>query len=231
MTAANRLRTENIPSNTHSNRHANRLQTASNRLRAHTLSIERVFSSARTVGRPFGRRLVQAYPPRALSNSRDTRHVRDMGALITEHPQAKTVRERPISKRLRQAIRLVLSGECATQKAAAMRVGITPEWFSKALRKDKIRAFCENETRRTIEAGQMPAAARLLKLLDARSEHVQFDASRHLLALNSITPPERGAPLVNIAITPGYVVDLRGPAPDGEELPPIVDVPPNGVVT
>jgi hypothetical protein len=126
---------------------------------------------------------------------------------------AKPVRERRVSKRIAEVVRLLLTGECKTQKAAAERVGMNVTYLSEVLRKPHVRVFIERRTRETIANGTLRASARLVELLDASSEHVSFDASKHLLALNGHQPPSGPAALVNINIQAGYVIDLSDDPP------------------
>jgi hypothetical protein len=76
--------------------------------------------------------------------------------------------------------------------------------------------FIERCARETIAAGTMRASARLVELLDASSEHVSLDASKHMLAIAGIKPTADAQVSVNIDIKAGYVIDLtdepkRGP--------------------
>jgi hypothetical protein len=132
----------------------------------------------------------------------------------------KPIRERRVSKRIAEVVRLLLTGECKTQKAAAARVGMNETYLSEALRKPHIRMFVERRTRETIANGTLRASARLVELLDAGSEHVSLDASKHLLAIEGIKPSADPSTLVNINIKAGYVIDL---SESGE----IIDVTPN----
>jgi hypothetical protein len=134
---------------------------------------------------------------------------------------AKPVREGRVSKRIAEVIRLLLTGECKTQKAAAERVGMNAGYLSEALRKPHVRVFIERRTRETIANGTLRASARLVELIDAGSEHVSADVSKHMLAIAGIKPPSGPAALVNIAISAGWVIDL-GPDP-----PKTIDVTAN----
>lgn len=79
------------------------------------------------------------------------------------------------------------------------------------LARPSIQAFIAEKTRRNIStAGLARAGRRVIELLDASSEHVSLDASKHVLAVAGIAPPETRQPLVNINVTPGYVIDLSG---------------------
>lgn len=126
---------------------------------------------------------------------------------------AKVTRERPISKRIRKVIGLLISGECKTQKAACERTGMNADHVSRELAKPRIQAFIASESRRTIARGTMRASARLIELLDASSEHVSLDASKHVLAIEGIKPPEQGQVSVNVGVSVGYVIDLSGKQP------------------
>lgn len=135
---------------------------------------------------------------------------------LARQPDAATVpepakRER-IPPRIAQAVKLLLTGECKTQKAAAERVGITPSHLCESLTKPKIQAFIARETRRNIQNGAIRASARLVELVDASSEHVSLDASKHVLAIEGIRPPDQGQVSVNVGVSVGYVIDLSGQA-------------------
>lgn len=127
-------------------------------------------------------------------------------------PAPKPTKERPISKRMRKVIALLVSGECKTQKAACERVGMNADHISRELAKPRIQAFIASEARKTIARGTMRASARILELVDASSEHVSLDAAKHVLAIDGIRPPSEGGNTnVNINISPGYVVNLGDP--------------------
>jgi hypothetical protein len=113
---------------------------------------------------------------------------------------------------VRQAIRLLLSGECKTIKAAAVRVKIDYSHLSEQLRKPAARVFMEQRTRETIVSAQMPAASTLVRLLNARSEHVQADVAKYALAIAGIAPPQGSQVTVNVDVSPGFVINLgEGP--------------------
>jgi hypothetical protein len=133
---------------------------------------------------------------------------------------AKRVRIQP---RIAKAVRLLLTGECKTQKAAAEQAGLNASYLCEALSKPKIQVFIAQETRRTISNGTMRASARLIELIDAASEHVSLDASRHVLAIEGIKPHESGTNISIINnVVPGYVIDMRDP----REPAPTIDVVP-----
>jgi hypothetical protein len=151
-----------------------------------------------------------------------TDDIRDKPSQELTTTDPKPIRERRVSKRIAEVVRLLLTGECKTQKAAAERVGMNAGYLSEVLRKPHVRVFIERRTRETIANGTLRASARLVELLDASSEHVSFDASKHLLALNGHQPPAGPGTLVNlnIEVKAGYVIDLS------DDPPKTIDVTP-----
>lgn len=141
-----------------------------------------------------------------------------MSALATiEHQSAPTSAkpDKPprISKNIRQVVDLLVTGACATQKAASDRIGLHPDYVCRELKKPQVRAFIERRSRESIAAGVMRASARLNGLIDAASEHVSLDATKHVLAIAGIKPAADAQVSVNIDIKAGYVIDLSEPIP------------------
>jgi hypothetical protein len=123
-------------------------------------------------------------------------------------PQAPAQAPR-ISKQVRRAIELLLSGACSTQTAAAERVGISREHLSRQLSRDHVQVFIAREVRRRIGSASMPAAARMVALLHATSEHVSLDAARTILALNGIQAPQTGHSInIRNDVQVGYTIVL-----------------------
>jgi hypothetical protein len=137
---------------------------------------------------------------------------------------AKPILERRVSPRIAEAVRLILTGEVRTQKAAAERVGMNAGHLSEALRKPHVRVFIERRTRETIANGTLRASARLVELIDASSEHVSADVSKHMLAIAGIKPTATPMTNVNINIQAGYVIDLSDDPPAK-----VINVTPNAV--
>jgi hypothetical protein len=128
--------------------------------------------------------------------------------------ETKPRRDRPISKKLVQAIDSLLDGSCKNQKIACERFKLSPSYLSRSMRKDKIRVYVARRTSEAIAASQLPATATVLRLMEnGKSEHVQFDAAKHMMALNGYHA-NPSAPGVNINISsekPGYVIQLAKP--------------------
>ena len=115
---------------------------------------------------------------------------------------------KPVSKRLRHALDLMMRGECKDIKAAAERVGMAREHLSRSLRLPHVQVFIARRARETIALGALRASGRMVELIDAGSEHVSLDASKHVAAIAGIKPTADAQVSVNIDIKAGYVIDL-----------------------
>ena len=135
---------------------------------------------------------------------------------------AKPVQERRVSRRMREFIHLVTTGECATQKAACERTGLHPGSIAREMRKAHVQVFVARAVRQTIADGSMRASARLLQLVDASSEHVSLDASKHMLALSGHQPPAGPGMQVNVNFRAGYVIDLSDPPVTAIDVTPFI---------
>jgi hypothetical protein len=137
-----------------------------------------------------------------------------MSLQVLDQPTAAPARTKPgrrprIPPRIAEAVRLLTTGECKTQRAAAERTGLNVSYLCEALKKPNVQVFIDHEARKTIAAGKMRASARLIELIDASSEHVSLDATKHTLAIEGIKPPETGANInINNSISVGYVIDI-----------------------
>jgi hypothetical protein len=119
--------------------------------------------------------------------------------------------ERRISKRVRHACELLLSGECKTIKAAAHRANLSREHLSKSLRLPHVQAFISRQGSLTVATAQMRANTVLQSLMDeGKSEHVRKDVARYFMELAGYVVQHNAAPAtqVNLHVTPGYVVML-----------------------
>jgi hypothetical protein len=132
--------------------------------------------------------------------------IAEPSAVQTAPPLQKKER---ISKRMREVLTL-LATKGMTQRDAANKVGMSETYLSGALRKPEIQAFIARKVRETIALGTLRASARVLELVDAASEHVSLDASKHVLAIEGIRPPSDAHHTVNVGVSVGYVIDLAG---------------------
>ena len=143
------------------------------------------------------------------------RHPKDPVTLPVAFPDppqpTKSEKKTRIPKRIAEVVNLLISGECQTVKAAAERVGFHPNYLYTALKKPEIQVFYGQRVRETIGAGQMIAAARLMQLIHANSEHVSADVSMHTLAIAGIKPVADAQVNINIEAKAGFVIRLTDP--------------------
>lgn len=125
----------------------------------------------------------------------------------------KGVTRTRIPRKINQAIELLARGEVQTQKDAAERVNITPEHLCRMLAKPHVRGVLHARATENLARATLRASVRVEQLMDASSEHVSLDASKHVLAIANIRPPEDGRGVnVNVGVSVGYVIDLAGTA-------------------
>lgn len=128
----------------------------------------------------------------------------------------ETIESRPVpgktkavSRRVRHAIDLMISGQCKTQKAAAQQAGLTRERLCRALKESHVQKYMGEQTRVLLANAQTTAAATLMRLMDeAKSEHVRKDVATTILGINGITAGGNHGPVVSIGLQVGYVIDL-----------------------
>ncbi len=126
---------------------------------------------------------------------------------------------KPVSKRLRHALDLLQRGECKDIKAAAERVNMTREHLSRSLRKPHVQVFIARRARETIAFGALRASGRMVELMDAGSEHVSLDASKHVAAIAGIKPSQDAQVSVNIDVKAGFVIDISEPGQPRDVTP------------
>jgi hypothetical protein len=143
-------------------------------------------------------------------------------ALATTETEQEPVREPRISKRMRQVL-TALATKGMTQREAAKQVGMSETYLSAALRKPAIQVFIARKMRETIAIGGLRASFRLVELIDAGSEHVSADVSKHALAIAGIKPAADAQVSVNIDIKAGYVIDLTDTAPQHKSVIRTID--------
>jgi lambda repressor-like predicted transcriptional regulator len=117
------------------------------------------------------------------------------------------VKERPISKRMQQVL-TNLATKGVSQREAAKLAGMSESHLSRELKKPQIQVFIARRMREIIAIGGLRASARLIELIDAESEHVSADVSKHIAAIAGIKPSADAQVSVNMNITAGYVVDI-----------------------
>lgn len=114
-----------------------------------------------------------------------------------------------ISKRMRQAIEMLITGEAQYQKDAALKVGLSPEHLSRELAKPHVRAF---QAQRCVEmfAGLLPKAIRTVdKTMDGNNAQAALNAAITVLRQQGLVTTD--GPSVAVTVNaPGYVIDLSG---------------------
>lgn len=128
-----------------------------------------------------------------------------------------------IPKRVKQAIVNILSGAAKNATIAAEQVGLSREHLSRMINRPHVQVFIAEERRRTIAQASLRAAGRLSELIDAESEHVSLDASKHVLAIEGISPKQQGIS-VDVNIRAGFVIDIsESDAPGAGQRAQVLD--------
>jgi hypothetical protein len=143
---------------------------------------------------------------------------------MMETKAVEAPRRRPISTRLRRAIKLIATGQ-ARQGDAAAKAGLHESYLSRAMKRPDVQALKDEMTREALGRAALRGAHRLEELVDADSEHVSFDASRHALAVAGYKPADQPVVVNNFNVISGYVIDLSPDSPPSGSGP-IVDVTP-----
>lgn len=140
-------------------------------------------------------------------------------AAAAPHQPAKRGRKRGPTGKLLQVIELLESGACKDKKTAAERVGVSPTYIYRELKKPHVRVFCEQRARENLLAGLLRASNRMVELMDCDANGVCFDASRLVLATHGIKPATDAQVSVNVDIKAGYVIRLVDPDASGLTQP------------
>lgn len=115
---------------------------------------------------------------------------------------------RRISKKLREVIDLLLTGSVTTQRAAADRVGMNEKHVSEQFQRQHVLEYIKVRSAKHLTAGTLRATARMLSLLDAASEHVQYKAAEYALGVAGIAPAAAPAIAINVDVKAGWIIDI-----------------------
>lgn len=142
---------------------------------------------------------------------------------ITAQKAAATVRKQKKAltptPRIREAIEhMVHNG--MDRRVAAETVGLTDHGLRTALHKPHVLAYL-NEQMEVLRTAARPRALRkMVELLDAKTERVQFESAKYLDGMDRPSHAV-GATLVNVQVNnsvkldmPGYVIDLTSDSPN-----------------
>ena len=83
------------------------------------------------------------------------------------------------------------------------------EYLSRRLSEPHIAEYLRVKAGRVVAIAAGRASARLVQLINSKSEHVSFDATKHTLAIAAIKPAAEPNISLNIEMRAGYVIDLR----------------------
>lgn len=120
-----------------------------------------------------------------------------------------------ISKRLREAIRLMVE-DGLTRAKAAETAGMTDHGLYSALRKPHVRALRRELVGALRESAASRTIARAEKLADsAESEHVRNDANKFLASLDPDTAPinRNESTITHKGIGPGLIIQIGASEP------------------
>jgi hypothetical protein len=118
---------------------------------------------------------------------------------------------------------LWLTGRAGTRKDAAEKVGLTQDYFCRALKKPHVRVICHAWAEQNVTDATLRASSRVKELLDGESEHVAAKVGLRLLESEGFIRPAGGPGVhVNINNGPiGHCVDFRnGRDPNPRPLKP-----------
>jgi hypothetical protein len=119
-----------------------------------------------------------------------------------------------ITKKVRAAIELMVSGDCKQIKDAAAKVGLARESLSRALSKPHVAEHLRMKVLRSLAMAAARAGAVKINLLDSDNAIARDRASSFVLGLAGIQPATSASLSVNIEVKAGYVIDLSDdPAP------------------
>lgn len=136
-------------------------------------------------------------------------------------PIPDDVAAKRISRKVRAAIDLMVTGECKKISEAAEKVGLARESLSRALSTPHVANHLLQKVQRHLAIAAARAGATKVELLDSASELVRDRASAFVLGLAGIQPAAQPSVHVNLEVRAGYVIDLsEDPARDAKVVSP-----------
>jgi hypothetical protein len=133
---------------------------------------------------------------------------RALAALDQPAPIVPPDAPKRISKKVRAAIDLMVSGECKKIIEAAEKVGLARESLSRALSSPHVAEHLRQKVLRHLAIAAARAGAVKGELLDSDSEIARDRASSFILGLAGIAPAATPSISLNLEIRAGYVIDL-----------------------
>jgi hypothetical protein len=140
-------------------------------------------------------------------------------AVLDTPPPAVPLPPKRISKKVRAAIDLMVSGDCKKICDAAEKVGLARESLSRALSTPHVAEHLRQKVLRHLAIAAARAGAVKGELLDSDSEIVRDRASSFILGLAGIQPASTPSISLNLEIKAGYVIDLTDDPPPMRTIP------------
>ncbi|MGH6672356.1 MAG: hypothetical protein ACRECV_10345 [Xanthobacteraceae bacterium] len=135
-------------------------------------------------------------------------------------PTPAEPKRRRVPAKVREAIDHYVSGRAKNITAAAKKVGMSREGLSRALSRPDVTEFLKQKAARQVALGAGRASARMIQLMDAKSEHVSADMARHVAAIAGIRPASDAQLNVNVDVRAGFVIRLTDPDATQDSAPP-----------
>jgi hypothetical protein len=136
---------------------------------------------------------------------------RALAALENPAPVGPPIPAKRISKKVRAAIDVMVSGEVKTVTDAAAKAGLARASLSRALSTPHVAEFLRQKVMRHLAIAAARAGATKTELLDSDNAMARDRASSFILGLAGIQPANKPSVNVNIEMRAGYVLDLREP--------------------
>jgi ParB-like chromosome segregation protein Spo0J len=126
-------------------------------------------------------------------------------------PSLPEPKQRPIPRKVHQAIELIATGRAKTITAAAERVGYARETLSKHLSRPECIEAMKARAAKEVALGSGRAAARLNELMEGPSAKVALEATKYSLGVAGIKPADTAVNVnLGLELKAGYVIDLSG---------------------
>jgi hypothetical protein len=136
-------------------------------------------------------------------------------------------RRRPISRKVVQAIELMIGGKAKNITEAAAAIGMPRETLSRNLSRPDIAEQIRQKASKALIMAAARASAVKIDLLESDNSIVRERTSSFVLGLIGIAPQQNTAAVnINLEIRAGYVIDLTDDAPRAAHGP-IVDITPS----
>jgi hypothetical protein len=134
-------------------------------------------------------------------------------AVLDAPAPVEPISTRRISKKVRAAIDIMVSGDAKTIREAAEKVGLARESLSRALSTPHVAEHLRMKVLRFLAMSAARAGAVKVDLLDSDNAIARDRASSFVLGLAGIAPASTPTVSLNIEVKAGYVIDLSDDPP------------------